>query len=69
MSKKIIKTLFFIYHGLTISNVRTCRFDPTCSQYAVDAVEKHGFLRGAYLATKRVLACHPFSKRPFYDPA
>ena len=38
----------------------TCRFSPTCSTYAVRAVETHGVLRGLFLATRRVLKCHPF---------
>lgn len=39
-----------------------CRFRPTCSQYAVEAVEHHGILKGTLLATWRLLRCHPFSK-------
>ncbi|MNI21170.1 putative membrane protein insertion efficiency factor [compost metagenome] len=38
----------------------TCRFYPTCSQYALDAIEEHGALRGSWLATKRICKCHPF---------
>lgn len=37
-----------------------CRFHPTCSQYCIEAVERHGVLRGSYLALKRVLRCHPW---------
>lgn len=44
-----------------------CRFYPTCSQYALEAVKKYGFLKGTYLATKRLLKCHPFHKGG-YDP-
>ncbi len=44
-----------------------CRFTPTCSVYAVEAVEKHGVLRGSLLALWRILRCHPFSKGGF-DP-
>jgi len=36
-----------------------CRFTPSCSQYAVDAVREHGAIRGSWLATKRVCRCHP----------
>ena len=39
-----------------------CRFYPTCSEYALEAVEKHGFWRGSYLAAKRVVKCHPWHK-------
>ncbi|MCD2434427.1 membrane protein insertion efficiency factor YidD [Acidaminococcus sp. NSJ-142] len=44
-----------------------CRFYPTCSQYALEAVEKYGFLKGSYLAAKRILKCHPFHEGG-YDP-
>ena len=45
-----------------------CRYTPTCSQYALEASERYGALRGGWLALKRFLRCHPFSKRDFYDP-
>lgn len=45
-----------------------CRFTPTCSQYALEAVEKYGALRGGYLALRRILRCHPFHKGGYYDP-
>lgn len=46
---------------------RCCRFDPSCSQYAAEALVRHGALRGSWLATRRVLRCHPFTA-PGYDP-
>lgn len=45
----------------------SCRFTPTCSQYAIDAVQKHGVMRGLLLAVWRLLRCHPFA-RSGYDP-
>ena len=45
-----------------------CRFIPTCSQYALEAVEKYGPLRGGWLALRRFLRCHPFYKGDMYDP-
>ena len=42
-------------------SVRRCRFAPTCSAYAVEAVERFGAARGAWLALRRVLRCHPFN--------
>jgi putative membrane protein insertion efficiency factor len=46
---------------------RNCRFYPTCSAYAVEAVEKYGCIRGSALAARRVLRCHPFHAGG-YDP-
>ena len=45
-----------------------CRYYPTCSAYAVEAIEKYGALKGSWLALKRILRCHPFSKHDRYDP-
>ena len=47
-----------------------CRFTPTCSQYAMEAIEKYGALKGGWLALKRICRCHPFYKgeNQFYDP-
>ncbi len=44
-----------------------CRFAPSCSHYAMQAVESHGALKGSVLAIKRVVRCHPFTK-PGFDP-
>ena len=41
---------------------------PTCSQYAIEAIEKYGALKGGWLALKRICRCHPFSKHDPYDP-
>ena len=47
---------------------RRCRFIPTCSEYAREAVEKYGAAKGGLLALKRFLRCHPFHKGGWYDP-
>ncbi len=41
---------------------KTCRFYPTCSAYAIEAIEKHGAMKGGFLSIKRILKCHPFHK-------
>ena len=45
----------------------TCRFQPTCSQYAVEAIEKYGVIKGSGMAIWRILRCNPFCKGG-YDP-
>jgi putative membrane protein insertion efficiency factor len=45
-----------------------CRFDPSCSQYAIDAIGKYGAMRGAWRTIKRIGRCHPLSKGG-WDPA
>ena len=46
----------------------SCRFTPSCSDYAMQVIEKHGFLRGTWLSIKRVLRCNPWHPGG-YDPA
>ncbi len=45
----------------------TCRYVPTCSTYAIEALRKHGFFKGLRLAIKRILSCHPWGGEG-YDP-
>ncbi len=45
----------------------TCRFQPTCSQYAIEAITLHGTFKGSWLAVNRILRCHPFHPGG-YDP-
>ncbi len=46
---------------------RSCRFYPSCSAFAIDAVTKHGPVKGSYLAARRILRCHPLNEGGF-DP-
>ena len=46
----------------------SCRYTPTCSEYARQAITKYGAAKGGWLALRRILRCHPFSKRNPYDP-
>ncbi|MBR0324720.1 MAG: membrane protein insertion efficiency factor YidD [Selenomonadales bacterium] len=66
--KRVLLLLIHFYRKF-ISPLKppTCRFYPTCSLYAVQAIEKYGAFKGSYLAVKRILKCHPFHKGG-YDP-
>lgn len=50
-----------------LKRTSTCIYTPTCSLYAIEALEKYGALKGTYLAVRRVLRCHPFHEGG-YDP-
>lgn len=46
----------------------SCRFTPSCSQYGYEAIQKYGFLRGSWMAARRIGRCHPFYKGNLFDP-
>jgi uncharacterized protein len=52
---------------LPIGQVACCRFHPACSQYCLEAVQRHGAVHGLWLGLKRILRCHPFCEGGF-DP-
>lgn len=68
LPKRALLWLIQLYRvGLSPTHRPCCRYIPTCSQYALQAVEKYGALKGGYLALRRILRCNPFHKGG-YDP-
>ena len=61
---KIIK----LYQKLPLSSHSYCKFQPTCSNYAIEALTRFGTVKGTYLSVKRILRCNPFNKNKGYDP-
>jgi putative membrane protein insertion efficiency factor len=64
----IILSVTFYRRFISPLIVPSCRFFPSCSNYAIQAVEKHGIYRGFLFAMKRVFRCHPFHCKAGYDP-
>ena len=58
---------FYQKHLSGLKSHATCKYIPTCSQYAIEAYEKYGFFKGTVLSVWRILRCNPFSKGG-YDP-
>lgn len=68
MKKLLIFLIKFYRHQISpYKGTACCRFTPTCSQYALEAIEKYGALKGGYLAIRRLLRCRPFGGGG-YDP-
>ena len=66
--KRVLLAVFRFYQrGISPLFPARCRYIPTCSEYAVEAVEKYGALKGGLMALKRFSRCHPFHKGG-YDP-
>jgi putative membrane protein insertion efficiency factor len=67
LRKLAVAPILFYQRVISPLLPRRCRFVPSCSEYAVQAIRKHGIARGAWLAVRRVLKCHPLH-RGGYDP-
>lgn len=69
MCKKILIFIVSLYQKFIspLKRRSSCIYYPTCSFYAIEALEKHGTIKGIYFATRRILRCHPFHKGG-YDP-
>ena len=62
MKKILIAIVRFYQRNISPYKGGACRFVPTCSEYALEALEKYGALKGSLLAIRRILRCHPLSK-------
>ena len=68
MKKIMLWLIRFYQKGISPNRPASCRFCPTCSQYAVEAITKYGALKGGWLAFRRLLRCNPFYKGDPVDP-
>lgn len=63
----VLLPVYFYRYSISPLILPRCRYTPTCSQYTVEAVLKHGILKGGWLAVKRIFSCHPWGGSG-YDP-
>ena len=70
MKKVMIWLIKFYRKGISPLTPPSCRFIPTCSEYALQAIERYGALKGGWLALRRLSKCHPFHRQKTveYDP-
>ena len=68
MKKILLGLIRFYQRCISPYTPASCRFRPTCSAYAIEAINKYGALKGGWLAFKRLLRCNPFYKGDPFDP-
>lgn len=68
MKKVFLVLIRFYQRAISPYTPAACRFTPTCSQYAYEAITKYGAFKGGYLALRRLLRCNPFYKGDRHDP-
>lgn len=67
LSKTMLALIWFYRHCISPLTPPACRYTPTCSQYAAEAIRKYGPFKGGWLALRRILRCHPWGGSG-YDP-
>ncbi|HWP36460.1 MAG TPA: membrane protein insertion efficiency factor YidD [Gemmatimonadales bacterium] len=67
LPRRVVEVLIRTYQWAAAAIPSPCRFTPTCSSYALEAVERYGVLRGGWLGLRRIFRCHPFGGSG-YDP-
>lgn len=68
MKRLFLAMIRFYRRHISPNTPPNCRFTPTCSAYAYEAINKYGALKGGWLALKRICKCHPFYKGDPHDP-
>ena len=68
MKQVLLGLIRFYQRAISPLTPAACRFRPTCSVYAYEAIQKYGAMKGGWLAFKRLLRCNPFYKGDWYDP-
>ena len=68
MKKVLLSAIRFYQKHISPAFPARCRYYPTCSRYAYEAITKYGALKGSWLALKRLARCHPFHKGDYFDP-
>lgn len=68
MKKLLLALIRFYSRCISPYTPACCRFRPTCSQYAYQAIAKYGALKGGWMAAKRLARCNPFNHGDWYDP-
>ncbi len=68
MKQFLLALIRFYQRRISPAFPARCRFRPTCSAYAMEAITRYGAVKGGYLALRRFLRCHPFYKGDIYDP-
>ena len=70
MKRVLLWMIDFYRKGISPLTPPSCRFIPTCSEYAMQAIERYGALKGGWLAFRRIMKCHPFHRQESieYDP-
>ncbi|NLO71388.1 MAG: membrane protein insertion efficiency factor YidD [Porphyromonadaceae bacterium] len=63
----VLLPIYFYRYAISPLTPPSCRYTPTCSAYAIEAVKKHGVFKGGWLAVKRIFSCHPWGGSG-YDP-
>ncbi len=66
--KSILIKIIKLYQKIPFRSHIYCKYIPTCSNYAIEAITRYGSIKGSYLSIKRILRCNPFTKKSGYDP-